>query len=333
MYLLEVRQMKNSDFEYNIEDIAASAEAPDRDNEIKRYKVTALVKLGAIMVSAALLVIFGTIAWFTMSKETQASGMGVKVQAQPFTIQTRSGSGYYSDIYESLGTEGLEWKISSEYNFDNHDSAKIEGETEPGIEPGDHGILEFRVVPNNADSITVDCIFDIKAYVESTTLDGNGDPVKVVTEVDNSSLIGYLRAHIMLFSGYDTGTGKYTDLIGTDESLRRVLANQTYTRNGNTYTKVYWVWPLYLSDLTSEDQTNIIFAPSERQKIIAYIAANRNGFFKDCTDSEQQIISDLTALSTTYSSTTYNHYNMKYDNADLDIGNNVTYVMLTMTVE
>ena len=67
--------------------------------------------------------------------------------------------------------------------------------------------------------------------------------------------------------------------------------------------------------------------------VINYIAANRTGFFKDCNDTEQQVITDLTALSTAYDNSIYNHYNMRYDNADLDIGNNISYVMLAMNVE
>lgn len=293
-----------------------------------------LVKI-CIMLSLALLVfLFATIAWFAMNKEVGNSGMSVKSQATPYTIQTRDSSGYYNSVYESLETDGMEWKISSTKNFDNHVNAinAATGETEPGIEPGDHGTLEFRVNPNNSESITVDCIFDIKAYVETTTINENNQQVTEVTEVNNSALLGYLKAHIMLFSGIDAND-KYTGLIGTDADLRRVLANQTYTRNGEAYTQIYWVWPLHLSDLTSESSNNILYAPTERSAVIAYIASNRNGFFKDCSDSSAQVTSDLTDLSTAYSSTTYNHYNVKYDNADLEIGNNVSYVILSMQVD
>lgn len=202
-----------------------------------------------------------TIAWFTMNKSVETSGMGVKVQAMPYTIQTRDSSGYYKDKWDMIGSQAMEWKISSTKNFDNHEDAinTAVGETDPGIEPGDHGILEFRVNPNNADTITVDCIFDIKAYVETTTTGENNQPVTEMIEITNSTLVGYLKAHIMLFSGIDAND-KYTGLIGTDAQLRRVLANQTYTRNGETYTQIYWVWPLHLSDLTSDDADDIIYA-------------------------------------------------------------------------
>ena len=34
-----------------------------------------------------------------------------------------------------------------------------------------------------------------------------------------------------------------------------------------------------------------------------------------------------------YSNAIYNHYNLRYDNADLDIGNNLSYVILSMQVK
>ena len=302
-----------------------------RDAQSKRKK--ALIKMGAMGTLTAIIMIFASIAWFTMNREVSNGGMSIKSQAQPYTIQTRDSSGYYHSVYENLETDGMEWKISSTKSFDNHEDAinTAVGETDPGIEPGDHGILEFRVNPNNADTITVDCVFDIKAYVETTTTGENNQQVTEVAEINNSTLVGYLKAHIMLFSGIDAND-KYTGLIGTDAELRRVLANKTYTRNGETYTQIYWVWPLHLSDLTSEITNNILYAPTERSAVIEYIASNRNGFFKDCSDSAEQVTTDLTDLSTEYSSSTYNHYNTKYDNADLEIGNNVSFVMLTMQV-
>ena len=315
---------------------AAEAHANKQIADIKeenRKRKRNLIKLGAMTLLSVIIFIFTTIAWFTQNREVSAGSMAIKMQAQPYTIQTRDSSGYYSSVYEGLETEGMEWKISSSKNFDNHTNAinAAIGETEPGIEPGDHGILEFRVNPNNADSITVDCIFDIKAYIETTTTDENDQQVTVVTEISNSDLLGYIKAHIMLFSGIDAN-GKYTGLIGTDAELRRVLEDQQYSKNGETYTQIYWVWPLYLSNLTSADTSDIIYAPTERSSVIAYIANNRNGFFKDCSDSAAQVSADLRALSAEYSSTTYNHYNIKYDNADLEIGNNVSYVMLSMQV-
>lgn len=311
------------------------AEISDREywqQEKKKVIWDFLIFFAAVVIVA---IAVGTAAWFASNKEVGGNGMAVSAQAMPYTIQTRDSVGYYSSVYESLETGAMEWKVSSGSNFANHAAAieANESETEPRLEPGDHGSLEFRVNPNNADTITVDCFFDVKAYLETDTTDEHGDPVAIITEIEDAALVGYVKAHIMLFSGYDPQTGKYTGLIGDDESLRRVLADQTYAKGGTDYTKIYWIWPEHLGDLTDNDEADIIYASSEREVVIAYIANNKDGFFKNCNDSTAQVVTDLTSLSRAYSSTIYNHYNMRYDSADLDIGNNISYVMLSMQVE
>ena len=282
-----------------------------------------------------------SVAWFAMNREVDATRMGVSAQGMPYTIQTRDSNGYYKKKWDKIGSDAIEWKVSATNNFDNHGQDLDYEEEEPGLEPGDSGVLEFRVNPNTSDSITVDCIFGVKAYVETVVkdeqgkarLDKDGNAATEITEISDDTLTGYLNAHLMLFSGYDSESGKYTGLIDNDQALRRVLANQTYTVGDDTYTKIYWVWPMHLEDITSNNNSRIIYASEERDAVIAYVARNKDGFFKDCNDDEQQVISDLTSLSIAYDNTIYNHYNIRYDNADLEIGNNISYVMLSMKVE
>lgn len=307
----------------------------------KVIRKNALMKLVVMGVFIAAIIAFQSIAWFTMNREVSGNGMNMKAEGMPYTIQTRDNSGYYKDKWEKTGSEAVEWLVSSDKNFDNKENGLNNEEDKLGLEPGDSGVLEFRVNPNSSDSITVDCVFDVKAYLETVVKDENGNvtidedsnPVTKITEINSDALTGYIKSHIMLFSGYDSERGKYTGLIDNDKALRRVLENQTYTKNDTSYTTIYWVWPMHLEDITSNNNSKLIYASEERKTVIAYIARNRDGFFKDCNNSEQQVISDLTALSTSYDNTIYNHYNMRYDNADLEIGNNISYVMLSMNVE
>lgn len=330
----EVEQMNDKELKFNIGEPVTSAShdtaAIDIVKDEDRNRRKSFMKLLVVGFMLIVVVVFGAMGWFATNRNVSAGDMGMKVQAMPYTIQTRNSSGYYSNVYESLETGAMEWKISSDYNFENHESAKNEDEEEPVLEPGDSGILEFRVNPNTSETITVNCVFDVKAYIE--TEDENTQE-KVITEINNQTLVNYIKAHILLFSGYNSESGKYTDLIDNDESLRRVLMNKTYSKNGDDYTKIYWVWPKYLDNLTSSSNSEILYASSERDDVIKYIARNRDGFFKDCNDSETKVISDLTELSVSYSNAIYNHYNMGYDNADLEIGNNISYVMISMKVE
>ena len=312
--------------------------SPLSTEQYKKMLVISLIKMSIPLILCTVVFCLASVAWFAKNSEVEASGKGIAAQGMPYTIQTKDSSGYYKGKWEQTGSDALEWLVSATNNFDNHPSDLDSEETEPGIEPGDSGVLEYRVSPNTSDSITVDCIFEVKAYLETVvkdeqgkvSTDESGNPITIITEVNDATLSGYLNAHVMLFSGYENG--KYTGLIVNDQALRRVLEKQTYT-NDTSYTKIYWVWPMHLEDITSSDDSRIIYDSEERETIIAYIARNRNGFFKDCNDDEQQVIADLTALSTEYDNTIYNHYNMRYDNADLEIGNNISYVMLSMKVE
>ena len=306
----------------------------DLDEEMRLRRIK-LIKIGVILMLVSIVMIFMTIAWFTMNREVGSSGMGVKTAGLPYIIETRSGFGTYKTQYDSLNTQGEEWKISADHNLENHSGAIEEGEEEPGLEPGDHGSLEFRVSPQNSDTITVDCLFEVKAYLETKVVDENENETTNISVINDSVLTGYLEGHIMLFAGYDEETGKYTGLIDNNNAnLQRILTNKTYTKGEDVYTTIYWCWPEHLSDLTGDvtGSANIIYDPDEHEAVIAYIARNKDKFFKDCNDSNAKVLTDLTNLYNTYSNQTYNHYNLKYDNADLLIGNNISYVMLSMQV-
>jgi len=321
----------------------------DDEENRRRFIITPrMIKLGTALVFSLMILIIASIAWFAMNKESGTSGMGVKSQSLPYVIQTRGNSGYYEDKRAMTGSDAMEWKISAEYNFNNYKESsgseetepESEPESEPGLEPGASGKLEFRVSPNASDSITVDCVFDIKIYAETVVLDENNIPVKddnnkpvtEITEINDTALKNYVKAHIMLFTEYNSETKKYSGLITTDEDFKRTI-ERTYSSSNEDYTTIYWIWPMYLYELTSEDEGKIIYAPSEREDVINYIAENRSGFFKDCNDEEGRVRDDLMALSEAYDNSIFNRYNMKYDNADLEIGNNVSYVMLSMNVK
>lgn len=304
----------------------ASGDTDERDR-----RRAALFKLGALLVFSVIVIVIGSIAWFSSNHSVTENGMGAKIQPVPYIIETRDSSGYYKNIYDQLNSDAAEWKISASHNFDNHTSAQTNEEDEPALEPGDRGTLEFRVSPISADTMTVDCIFDIKAYWAEETDDGNGGTTTTLTEVNETALVNFLNAHIMLFTGIDEH-GKYTGLIDNNNaSLARILHDQVYNKGESTYTTIYWCWPEHLSELTNA--SNIIYAASEHENVMSYIAKNRTSFFKNCSESEANVKADLTGLYNSFSNRVYNRYNLQYDNADLDIGNNISYIVLSMQVE
>ncbi len=299
-------------------------------DELKKMRRMSYIKMVAMVGIFVAVIAFSSIAWFTMNREVEGSGVQMRADDLPYEIITRGESGFYKSKYDLLHSDAMEWKISAAHNLDNHSSAKEDDEEEPALEPGDHGSLEYRVNPKSAESITVSSLFEVKAYLEEETVGENNTPTTTISEISDNSLSGFLNAHILLFTGVDA-TGKYTGLIDNDnENYERLLENQVYRENETTYTTIYWYWPEHLSDLTNADA---IYAPSEHDKVIAYIARNKDGFFKDCGKSQTQVQSDLMGLSTNYSNQIYNYYNIRYDNADLDIGNGISYAVLSMEVK
>ena len=205
----------------------------NQEMNIKKLSSVKIIVIALLIVSV---IVFGSLSWFTMSKEVEGSGMSLNAQSVPYIIETRSGSGYYKSQYDALHSQAMEWKISADHNFDNHNSTKKEDESQPALEPGDHGSLEFRVSPQSADTLTVDCLFQVKIYLEEESKDENDNTVTTITEIQDSTLAGYLSAHMLLFASYNSETGKYTNLIDNDnESLERILKNQSYIGDCKMY--------------------------------------------------------------------------------------------------
>lgn len=311
------------------------------DIDRKKMRKAALFKMLAMIVLVAVIIIFRSIAWFTSSREIGGEDMQMTADDMPFEIKTRSSDGVYKSIYEEFQGDAAIWQVTAAHNFNNDSAALEENESEPGLEPGDSGSLEFCIKPKEDDSITLDCVFEIRAfeYVEN-----NLTHEQELQEMSSSSsFVRALSSHIMLFQEYDTTSGKYSGLIGDDDSLRRVLKNKTFNDTSiDEYVTIYWVWPEHLSDLT--DKSKAIYKISDNTvggeenengytAVIDYIAANKDGFFKNCTEDPATVKNELSELGRTNSSQIYNKYNLKYDNADLDIGNNINYVIISMTAD
>ena len=265
-----------------------------------------------------------TIAWFTMNREVSGNGMEMKAGGMPFTIEfAGNDEGKWIEKYRTLSSQSGIW-LMSENNLDNGSATT---EDKLGLEPGDSGTLEFRISPNETDTITVDICFTMRGIVKQH--DQNNS--QQLTEISDTELMGFVASHIMLFTGIDSN-GKYTGLIQNSSDLKRYIRNKTYSINDSEedddyYTTLYWVWPLHLSNLISTQSDDLIYASSERSTVIQYMVAHKNGFFKDITTEDSVLSADLNSMEH------YGSYSIMFDKADLDIGKRVQYVILGLSVE
>lgn len=299
--------------------------ASEEISERKKMQKAALIKIGAMLVLSAILFIFSSIAWFTNNKEVSESGLQMTAGGIPFTIEfPGEDEGYWIDQYHNLSNQTGIWLVDDDKNMDNGSGTT---EEKLGLEPGDSGTLEFRISPNETDTITVDICFTMRGIVKQH--DQNNS--QQLTEISDTELMGFVASHIMLFTGIESN-GKYTGLIQNSSDLKRYIRNKTYSINDSEedddyYTTLYWVWPLHLSNLISTQSDDLIYASSERSTVIQYMVAHKNGFFKDITTEDSVLSADLNSMEH------YGSYSIMFDKADLDIGKRVQYVILGLSVE
>ena len=254
------------------------------DDEIRRLKKVQLIKVSVILFFVALVMIFATLGWFSMNRETRANSGSVKIATQNYEISfLPSGSdGIYYDDYHSIVREqtnsnAMVWQMTSSNKMDNYNSS-----TDKGIHPGSCGVISFKVTPKIA-TVNLKYSFEITGYQYSETVENKGQENETTTRsmtplASNSSLAKYLNGHILLFEGR-TGTSPdnyvYSDPILSNADMERI----------------YWVWPNTLSTLIYAKTCSIDVTATVDSEAITYsssIPANATAFTYNETEYETQ---------------------------------------------
>ena len=336
------------------------------EDERKKMRKAALIKMLAMGIFVVVVMVFGSIAWFTMNQENTASGMGVKVETLPYQIVRLDG---IASIYEQYRTsvqfgtqssiasaDSEVWYMTNDSKMDNYDS-----ENDAGIKPGSSGKVSFIVRPNDI-SVNLDLSFKIVGYHLNQTIDSQTEQITENMTRVNDELQGYLNGHILLFeeknpiyevitnpdTGEETTTSNiigytYSKPILSTNGLNKVIQNRTFTKPQENETEevvhIYWVWPKTLSLLVdaSEESEHVSAKPfcvgNDYSQIINNIIAYPNRYFfgyvsaSNEGENPESVVSTLTELEMARN---YDIYGDKYDRADNAIGTNVSYITLEM---
>lgn len=328
------------------------------EEERRKMKRAALIKMLIIGIFLGVVIIWGSIAWFSSNDTTTAGGMGVSVGTDSYQIFPITGNASIYEQYrldEIKSNDALVWNMSENSNMINYNSA-----TDEGIGPGSYGKIEFLVNPRDT-SINLDLTFQIIGYTyteESTDENTNEVTPESMTPV-SPTMQGYLTGHIFLFQSatpvYYTGTKKiksyiYSDPILSGNSLQKSILNRTFTKtdedndgelDDNIPVVIYWVWPKTLSTLVDAASTNenVNIEPfcnwqSEASdpeydpsydNIVSDIILNPAHYFyiRDGETLDADDVDDIVG--------DYNTYGSKYDRVDNEIGRNVSFITLKMT--
>ena len=156
----------------------------------------ALIKMGVIGALLIVMIIFGTISWFTQNREVESSGMTIKTSTLPFDIATKGASIRNSDIMStedgktvmntkngkfidgSSGTYENQSGVSGTYytgdslllrftpNADDPSTTDIDESIAPDISPGSSGELNLFVIPKTNDAMNVKVSLNVVAFAE-----------------------------------------------------------------------------------------------------------------------------------------------------------------------
>ena len=341
---------KQEIFEKSAEAAAAvdegSAEEIKAENE-KRKRT--LIKFGLMTVLAAIILVFASIAWFSMNRETGTSGMGVKVATLPFDLaSTGAAPQAYIDLFEMADNEydnGTQQGSTNEYRTGIHDKIYWRLDTESndtyvnGFKPGAAGELSFDIIPKDSNALTVNCQFSIRGFVGIYNETTNA--LESMTEITSTSPAGatkdafyYLNGHIVFFEEKNTVNGKdvYSGFIG--ENGLNVSVPEGGAKKSVT---VYWKWVntfdqmiLLSTDNPSDDP---LVADSgtkpekDRTALLNYIHTNTDNIFSGLSAANATAATTVTRTSEASLLTALND---GYNTADQVIGVNLDYFLIEL---
>ena len=217
---------------------------------VKKRKAK-LIKLGAILALMVITLIFVTIAWFTMNRETSTSGMGVRTAEMPFELgvdasYTNVGIISYHRNTETDNYDGTELNSISELSVANgaSDTYSVVGQAESvnlyhtgsvtdnlkwrlsgsynesGLGPDSGGALTFYVIPNTSGSLDINFTISLDGYTAVESINENRtydiSNVAIIPEGQNtapSKALKYLRSHILFFADMESDGIHYKQLI------------------------------------------------------------------------------------------------------------------------
>ena len=324
-----------------------SSQAVDEIAEKKRNQKKSLIKLIAMGVLIAVTIIIGSIAWFTMNTQVETSGMQIAAGGPNYDILVleNGSNGRYYDSYHSLVRDqsAIVWQMVADNNMDNYGTS----EGNQGIHPGSYGVISFYVKPY-VDELYLSFDFEILGYSYDEKATNNADKMKLLEA--NKSPAQFLNGHILLFEER-TGTTEenyiYSKPILSNADMQRVISRNKYEKNADgkpTQVNIYWVWPMTLSRLidvrtcqkiTVTDSPFINATPysessgtSAYDEVVDNIREYPDYYFKGVNrpaNANDRLTKEAIAAD-------YDKYGDYYDQADNDIGMEVDFILLKMSV-
>lgn len=315
-----------------------------------------LIRLSILLALVMLVLIFSTIAWFTMNKDVMSGSMAIKTGGSPFELKTTGDTGLYDGFLDETvpgyGSEtttassaSIKWKLtknSSETNnlYDGTSTLDLREITrrdssDYGLKPGDAGTLKFSIVPNVPGEMNIKLKLDVIGYEAEFELEDDVYYKKVgpLTLVTNETVNHFLASHIYFFYK-DSENNKH--IIGSD--------GFNVSASGETEVTLYWVWPATLKEILDESIEDLddTGASNEVKRLFFehpeyFLKTVGSESFEDIVvpsmeDKAAQDAAIAEKLVLVYGRN-YTEYGAMYNDADQAIGDNINYILVDLTAD
>lgn len=327
------------------------------EEERRKRRKAAIIKMLAMVIFCVVVMIFGSIAWFTSNKETGTSGMGVRAGDSGFELKVADGNIGYSDLYSLLPSFSANESLITS-NAENGDTIqwRISGSSD-SIKPGSQGVLEFTIVTSGSAASSLHYDLDVMCYKATTSGTGNNVTVTGLTEITSSSATAtqnekdgarYLKSHLMFFKGRTGATEDVWQYNGFIENINDFTLTPEATSTAGEYTaKIYWIWPntigqIMLDSTNATDRTylgsgvtsllNSTGETNDRSAITRYLTTTNTDDIFNGSESYATLVNTLYTNRTASTSfrTQYDSLSAGYNAADLTIGKNVNFIAVLL---
>ena len=344
-----------------------TAQSPKQNNDVdekerKKRKKAALIKFGSLAVFAFIVWIFATISWFSSNDTTTAGGMGVSAGANGFELRVSGSNIGYSDLYSFSAVDP-----SYSTNDDLETGPGIGQDTirfrisgaDDKIKPGTCGKLEFEIIPySNLGPSTLVYKIDIETFTavitKVTQNETTYERVDSLSKVTSSSGVAFsatnrLRTHLMFFKSATPDIDPTKDPTGyhgfISDTSHFTLTPTDEDHDGIYSAVIYWIWPNTFGQIAlpiADQKTgvnavlDITGETSDRSAITTYMTNSNNVavFFKGSEEYDELLSAmyDNKRREQSYDNE-YRKLSAGYNAADREIGNNLDFVLLTLTAD
>lgn len=304
-------------------------------NGITKKKQLIVSSIGVAVALSLLFVVVGGFAWFSNNKNTDATGMNVKVDAGGFELYRDTELDYESELTDYFDhTENVK---AIEKTTPSTPSIFVQLNIENGekIEPGAYGHVTFYIIPKEGDNYSK---YNVNLLSRGFKESEEGEEL-VLTEENSENVKDLMKGHILFFeertpvSG-STGPYYYSKMITNNFEVDSEEMSLTTKGGYQCYeVNIYWIWAFNIAQIVFDENNPRLHSHplfndnEEREEIRNLIIDKPDEFFY--WDIDPEIDFDENGV---FFENKYVQINNGYNNGDQLIGDSIKYFVIEVIV-